>query len=66
MFDYIALHGVWSWVSPENRGHIVRFAARYLKPGGGSLRHLQCPAALDAVDADAAAGQPRRLSRQRS
>ncbi|HEV7250347.1 MAG TPA: class I SAM-dependent methyltransferase [Shinella sp.] len=34
MFDYIALHGVWSWVSPENRGHIVRFAARYLKPGG--------------------------------
>lgn len=34
MFDYIALHGVWSWVSPENRRHIVDFAARYLKPGG--------------------------------
>lgn len=34
MFDYITLHGVWSWVSPENRRHIVDFAARYLKPGG--------------------------------
>lgn len=34
MFDYITLHGVWSWVSPENRQHIVDFAARHLKPGG--------------------------------
>lgn len=33
-FDYIALHGVWSWVSLENRQHIVRFIDRYLKPGG--------------------------------
>ena len=34
MFDYITLHGVWSWVSRENRRHIVDFAARHLKPGG--------------------------------
>ena len=34
MFDYIALHGVWSWVSRENRRHIVDFASRHLKPGG--------------------------------
>lgn len=34
MFDYITLHGVWSWVSAENRRHIVDFAARHLKPGG--------------------------------
>lgn len=33
-FDYIALHGVWSWVSAENRTHIVRFIDRHLKPGG--------------------------------
>lgn len=33
-FDYITLHGVWSWVSLENRQHIVRFIDRYLKPGG--------------------------------
>jgi SAM-dependent methyltransferase len=34
MFDYITLHGVYSWVSPENRRHIVDFISRYLKPGG--------------------------------
>ncbi|MCJ2077088.1 class I SAM-dependent methyltransferase [Methylobacterium sp. E-016] len=33
-FDYVTLHGVWSWVSPANRGHIVAFLRRYLKPGG--------------------------------
>jgi SAM-dependent methyltransferase len=33
-FDYIALHGVWSWISAENRSHIVRFIDRHLKPGG--------------------------------
>lgn len=33
-FDYIALHGVWAWVSEENRAHIVRFINRHLKPGG--------------------------------
>jgi SAM-dependent methyltransferase len=33
-FDYIALHGVWAWVSAANRAHIVRFIDRYLKPGG--------------------------------
>lgn len=33
-FDYVALHGVWSWVSAENRAHIVAFLDRRLKPGG--------------------------------
>src|SRR4051812_26521029 len=33
-FDYIALHGVYSWVSPANRQAIVRFAERRLAPGG--------------------------------
>lgn len=33
-FDYIALHGVWSWVSPASRSHIVNFIDRHLKPGG--------------------------------
>lgn len=33
-FDIIALHGVFSWISPENRAHIVDFIARRLKPGG--------------------------------
>lgn len=33
-FDYITLHGVWAWVSVENRRHILRFIDRHLKPGG--------------------------------
>ena len=33
-FDYIALHGIWSWISPENQAHISDFLARKLKPGG--------------------------------
>ena len=33
-FDYIAMHGVWSWISPENRRALVTFIERRLKPGG--------------------------------
>lgn len=33
-FDYIALHGIWSWVSAENRALIVDFLHRKLKVGG--------------------------------
>ncbi|MEG3638028.1 class I SAM-dependent methyltransferase [Magnetococcus sp. PR-3] len=33
-FDYMAIHGVWSWVSEENRQILLDFLARKLKPGG--------------------------------
>ncbi len=33
-FDFITLHGVYTWVSRANQQHIVQFLARYLKPGG--------------------------------
>jgi SAM-dependent methyltransferase len=33
-FDYIGLHGIWSWISDENRAVIVDFIGRKLKPGG--------------------------------
>lgn len=33
-FDYIALHGIWSWISNENRAVIVDFVRRKLKVGG--------------------------------
>lgn len=33
-FDYIALHGIWSWISDDNRHIIVDFLRRKLKPGG--------------------------------
>ena len=33
-FDFIVLHGIYSWISPENRAHIVEFIRRKLAPGG--------------------------------
>ncbi len=33
-FDFIALHGVWSWISRANRDAIVAFIRANLKPGG--------------------------------
>jgi hypothetical protein len=33
-FDYIGLHGIWSWISDENRTVIVDFVRRRLKVGG--------------------------------
>ena len=33
-FDSIGLHGIWSWISDENRSVIVEFIRRKLKVGG--------------------------------
>lgn len=33
-FDFIALHGVWSWINAENRAAIAAFLYAKLKPGG--------------------------------
>jgi len=33
-FDYIGIHGIWSWISDANRAVIVDFVARKLKVGG--------------------------------
>jgi SAM-dependent methyltransferase len=33
-FDFIALHGIWSWISPDNQRVIVDFVRRKLKLGG--------------------------------
>jgi SAM-dependent methyltransferase len=33
-FDYIGLHGIWSWISDENRQVIVNFIRQKLKVGG--------------------------------
>lgn len=33
-FDYIGLHGIWSWISDDNRRTIVDFVRRKLKVGG--------------------------------
>jgi ubiquinone/menaquinone biosynthesis C-methylase UbiE len=33
-FDYIIVHGVYSWVPPEVRRHILRIAQQHLSPNG--------------------------------
>jgi len=33
-FDFIGLHGIWSWISDENRHLIIDFIRRKLKVGG--------------------------------
>lgn len=33
-FDIITLHGIYSWISPQNRAHIVEFIRRRLNVGG--------------------------------
>jgi SAM-dependent methyltransferase len=33
-FEFIGLHGVWSWIPDEDRATIAGFIARKLKPGG--------------------------------
>ncbi len=33
-FDYIGIHGIWSWISDANRGVMVDFIKRKLKVGG--------------------------------
>jgi SAM-dependent methyltransferase len=33
-FDYIGLHGIWSWITSENQAAIVEFIRRKLKVGG--------------------------------
>jgi predicted O-methyltransferase YrrM len=32
--DFIVLHGVWSWISPVQRRHVLSFITRHLAPGG--------------------------------
>lgn len=33
-FDYIVAHGIYSWITPENRKEMVEFYRRFLAPGG--------------------------------
>ena len=30
------MHGIWSWINDANRQHILKFIARFLKPGGAT------------------------------
>ena len=41
-FDSISLHGIFSWVTPENQQHIIEFARKFLKPGGIFYNSYNC------------------------
>lgn len=34
MYDYICIHGGWTWIAAKNRDYITDFLLRRLKPGG--------------------------------
>ena len=41
-FDSIGFHGVWTWVSAENRRHMLEVARRHLKSGGMLYNSYNC------------------------
>ena len=66
-FDYIALHGVLSWIGPEERAAIVRFLATHLKPGGlVYIGYNSLPRWTDELPFQRVLATYRRFSRERS
>ncbi|RAX58421.1 hypothetical protein CCZ01_03110 [Helicobacter monodelphidis] len=41
-FDYIVLHGVWTWVSPKNQHIILEIIRKFLKIGGVVYNSYNC------------------------
>ena len=41
-FDTISFHGIWSWVSDENRRHMLDFVRKNLKSGGAVYCSYNC------------------------
>lgn len=48
-FDFIVLHGIWSWVSQANRDRAVALIGRCLKPGGIVLVSYNCHPGYDPL-----------------
>lgn len=48
-FDFVAMHGIWSWVSDDNRRVIVDFLRRKLKVGGVVYISSNTPAGWAAM-----------------
>ncbi len=68
-FDFIGLHGIWSWISDENRGVIADFLRKRLAVGGVAYISYK-PAGLgrfrpDAAFDDPACRNPRRARSRR-
>jgi SAM-dependent methyltransferase len=47
--DFVALHGVWSWVGAEQRQQLLEFMRRKLKPGGMVYLSYNCLPGLAQV-----------------
>ena len=41
-FDSIGFHGIWTWVSAENRRHMLEIARHHLKSGGMLYNSYNC------------------------
>jgi len=48
-FDYVTLHGVWSWVSEANRASILRFLRSHVRPGGLVYVSYNCLVGWDCL-----------------
>ena len=49
-FDFIATHGVWSWVVPRHRDALLALVEAGLKPGGLFYLHYMChPGSTDLL-----------------
>ena len=48
-FDYVTLHGVWSWVSAESRASILRFLHSRVRPGGVVYISYNCLVGWDCM-----------------
>lgn len=47
--DFVAIHGIWSWVSGENRQRIVDLLSTCVKPGGLVVLSYNCHPGWDAL-----------------
>lgn len=47
--DFVALHGVWSWIGDEHRAQILEYMRRRLKPGGLVYLSYNCLPGLAPV-----------------
>lgn len=48
--DFIVVHGIYSWVVPEVRRDIRRFAQKFLKPGGAVYLGYNCQPGWSAAE----------------
>ena len=48
--DYVVLHGIYSWVTPEVRADIRNFIVKFLKPGGTVYLSYNCQPGWNAAE----------------